>query len=477
MNNKIPDFEVINELGKGSYAIVQLCRNNTNKKLYALKSFSKSMLKRKKEYIEKDGKMYTETQLNKIYKEIAIMKKVHHKNCVCLYEVIDEESSDMLYLVIEYMKNGQIMNYNGKDHRYYNNKENVYDENTVREYFVDICCGLSYLHKNGIVHCDIKPENILLTDDYHCKISDFGVSQIVSDEERNNSRRGVLTSFSGTIQFCAPETFDCETFSGFLADVFALGVTLYILLCGNLPFWSENMNELVDLICDSEPNYPDYLSNDVIDLLKQMLTKDPNKRPSLSKVMSHKWLCDYQENFRKSWDKIEVTEEDIANAITRNQSVLGLSKIKLKIDKKIENIREKKSKKSNEINIINENKKSIIDGIDESVNISIPFEIEGPIEFKGIMKKYCKKSCFCCKWKKRYITFNSNGLIYRKEKKVSQTIFLTNSIKNVLNDKNSYYINIETTLKELKFKSKSLDDVNKFLYVWKKINENRVIKY
>lgn len=139
----------------------------------------------------------------------------------------------------------------------------------------------------------------------------------------------MLTTFTGTTQFCAPECYDQDSFSGYLVDVYALGVTLYIMIYGDLPFYSDNINELIDMICDAEVKYPESIptSKELNDLLRQMLEKDPNKRITVGGIINHPWLSEYKEEIEKKCSdsiKIEVTDEEIANAITKAPSVIGL---------------------------------------------------------------------------------------------------------------------------------------------------------
>ncbi|KAK8794664.1 hypothetical protein WA158_001645 [Blastocystis sp. Blastoise] len=163
-------YKIIRELGKGSYGRVCLCEHDTGseKKQFAVKIFSKSFLRNEKR-IEKIGKKTVfSNALEQVEREFALMKKLNHPNIVKLIDVIDDPDEDRLYMVLEFVENGQIMYSNAAQHMYYSKQTNsVLPEDTARQYFRDIIAGLKYLHEHGVVHRDIKPENILLTKDNH----------------------------------------------------------------------------------------------------------------------------------------------------------------------------------------------------------------------------------------------------------------------------------------------------------------------
>jgi serine/threonine protein kinase len=168
-----------------------------NKDLVAVKIFQKSILRRIRtmERNSQTRKVQVKTALEKVEREIAIMKKLSHPNLVTFYEVIDSPDSDLMYMVIEYMKGGEILTYqnDGTFRRPRNDLEGLvdegrhFDEYHAALYFVDILHGLAYLHQHKIVHRDLKPENVLIDKRGIAKLSDFGVSHMFDDNSSSPS--------------------------------------------------------------------------------------------------------------------------------------------------------------------------------------------------------------------------------------------------------------------------------------------------
>lgn len=211
--------------------------------------------------------------------EISILKKLKHPNVVRLKEVMDEPGQDATYIVMEYVGRRSI--------------RSKLDAGTLAPgqiwgYFRDVLKGLLYCHeKVNVVHRDIKPENLLVTKDGKVKISDFGCSTIIKDDT------SLINDTMGTNFFFSPEICSGVPHTGKPSDVWALGVTLYLMLFNTYPF-KANGNEYKKLyhqIQECEPNYPeDYKDKDAIDLLKKMFIKDPNKRITLQQVREHEWV-------------------------------------------------------------------------------------------------------------------------------------------------------------------------------------------
>ncbi|GMI05349.1 hypothetical protein TrLO_g4117 [Triparma laevis f. longispina] len=373
----VNDFTVLQTLGSGSFATVKLARKDNKKaepyegeekgqnkeKLYAVKILNKSILKRMRTMTREGRKMTVHTAYEKVDEEICVMKQLRHPNLVMLYEVIDDDSDDKLFMVLEYVKKGEIMSFDESLIQYTRNDglaqvSGHFDEEHASHFFVDLLHGLAYLHMHHICHRDLKPENILLHNDGHVKISDFGVSHFFSDErlvpldERHSGganghdsidkhlqsmdAQGKLTKTEGTWCFWSPEMCKSEPFSGYSADIWAAGVCLYVFVTGKLPFYDENPTDLFDKIETAVIDYPTTLSDDLKDILQNLLNPEPSKRSSIGDLLNHPY-CDEAKSNRASGQHGEnlknsarrrvsiddIEKGDIEKAITMKSKPLG----------------------------------------------------------------------------------------------------------------------------------------------------------
>ena len=152
------------------------------------------------------------------------------------------------------------------------------DEETAKFLFKQAVKGLAYCHKNLVMHRDIKLDNLLLDDEGTLKICDFGVSHHMDKEDE------ILYNHCGTIAYMAPELFtsnDKQGYEGRPADVWSLGVCLYAMVCGCVPFRGHNVEELKEFIVKNEPTFPDFISKTVKHLLTNILRKQPSQRLTL----------------------------------------------------------------------------------------------------------------------------------------------------------------------------------------------------
>ena len=333
------DYKVIKKLGEGSICKVKLVEKNNVK--YALKIVNKKQLMKKKKWIpDENGKMVITTPLDGIVKEISILKKVNHRNLVKLYEIMNNKKKAKLYLVLEYCENGDLMSYDEGQNKftvnknifknYLKNKENsgeidvdklYYSENQIRRFIRQTIRGLNYLHRIGIIHRDIKPNNILLDKNNECKIIDFNFSSILDKHWIDNVGKKVDCND----YFRPPEICDLESdeqlhdYKGVPLDIWAIGVTAFILSYKKFPFYSENedMFELYDKINKAKleiPNTPKR-SNDFKYFLKKCLERDPNKRITSEKILDLKWVnLGEKENLKDQCQKavkIKLTKEEI----------------------------------------------------------------------------------------------------------------------------------------------------------------------
>lgn len=204
------------------------------------------------------------------------------------------------------------------------------EEETARDYLVQIMLGIEYLHHNDIVHRDIKPDNILLTDDRKvCKIVDFGVSQMFTkpgDDTLNKS--------AGSPAFMSPELCSAHhgDFHGKYSDVWSLGVTFYCMVVGRLPFDKSQFLELYEAITKEEPEYPSHLSKECKHLLQRLMEKDPKKRITLAEMRQDPFITRngqahiMSEKENTSSVVVEVTDEEVDCAIKKIASVFTLAR-------------------------------------------------------------------------------------------------------------------------------------------------------
>ncbi|KAG9348649.1 hypothetical protein JZ751_002389, partial [Albula glossodonta] len=278
--------------------------------------------------------------LNRVYQEIAILKKLDHLNIVRLVEVLDDPSDDNLHMAFELMQKGPVMEVPS---------ENPFTEEQAHFYFRDIVLGIEYLHYQKIIHRDIKPSNLLLGDDGHIKIADFGVSNEFEGSD------ALLSSTAGTPAFMAPETLtdDYQIFSGKALDVWAMGVTLYCFVFGkasqqlkhspihySCPFIDEYILALHNKIRNKHVVFPETpsISEDLKDLILRMLEKDPEQRMTIPEIKVHPWVTkggtDPLPLEEEHCTVVEVTEEEVQNSVKLVPSLSAVILVKSMLRKR-----------------------------------------------------------------------------------------------------------------------------------------------
>ncbi|PIK59789.1 Calcium/calmodulin-dependent protein kinase kinase 2 [Apostichopus japonicus] len=214
-----------------AYGVVKLAYNEEDNTHYAMKILSKKKLIRRGGFARRPpprGKKLNKvpkSPLERVYQEIAILKKLDHPNIVKLIEVLDDPNSDNLYMVFELVEKGPVLEVPA---------DKPLTEELAWCYFRDMLLGIEYLHYQKIVHRDIKPSNLLLAEDGHVKIADLGVCDSFEGYD------AMLSDTVGTPAFMAPETLNETTTSrGKALDVWAMGITLFCFLFGKVPFEDE----------------------------------------------------------------------------------------------------------------------------------------------------------------------------------------------------------------------------------------------
>ena len=267
-HNKVPEtslqfYQIIKLLGKGSFGKVYLGLQRLTNRLVAIKCLEKAHMK-------------DDSVKRKILSEVKILKAVlGHPNIVKLLEVF--ENKKYVFFVTEYASNGDLL-------KLIKNTNKV-PEHDAKYMFFQIAMGLRYIHQQGIIHRDIKPDNILIDESNRCKICDFGVSRHIDPKEKINEQ-------CGTPAYLAPEIIKDEGYKGFGVDIWSLGVLLYCLLTGHMPFKASTIEELHNKILEGKVDFPENykLSPGAVDLISKMLVLDPNERITIEGVVKHEWV-------------------------------------------------------------------------------------------------------------------------------------------------------------------------------------------
>ncbi|KAL3457996.1 kinase-like domain-containing protein [Aspergillus heterothallicus] len=335
--HRINQYVIRQEIGRGSFGAVHVAVDQYGNE-YAVKEFSKTRLrKRAKSHLLRRSRgpkrsadglnsplhrqgadIGDEERLNALYlirEEIAIMKKLHHNNLVSLIEVLDDPSQDSLYMVMEMCKKGVIMKVGLEE------RADPYDDERCRCWFRDLILGIEYLHAQGIVHRDIKPDNCLVTSEDVLKVVDFGVSEMFEKDSDMFTAKS-----AGSPAFLPPELCVVKhgDVSGKAADIWSMGVTLYCLRYGRLPFEKQSIFELYEaikndpLVCEGE------LDESFKDMISRILEKDPAKRIQMDELREHIWVTKNGKDplLSKAENTAEIvglpTEEEMNSAITNS---------------------------------------------------------------------------------------------------------------------------------------------------------------
>ncbi|XP_032682823.1 serine/threonine-protein kinase SIK3-like isoform X3 [Odontomachus brunneus] len=252
-------YELEKTIGKGNFAVVKMATHVVTKSKVAIKIIDKTKL--------------NEENLAKIFREVHIMKRLRHPHIIRLYQVMETEK--MIYLVTEYAPGGEIF-----DHLVRNGRM---PEPEARRIFHQIVLAVRYLHQQRVVHRDLKAENLLLDADNNIKLADFGFS--------NEYTPGVpLSTWCGSPPYAAPEIFEGKHYDGPRADVWSLGVVLYVLVCGALPFDGPTMQLLRSVVISGKFRIPFFMSADCEKLIRHMLVVEPERRLSISQILGHSWM-------------------------------------------------------------------------------------------------------------------------------------------------------------------------------------------
>jgi len=226
-------------------------------------------------------KILKEGMSRRLRQEIYIIQNLEHRNIVKFQQVLSSKTK--LYIVMELVR--------GIDLETYVAKSGKIEESNARFIFQQLVSAVVYCHRKGVVHRDLKAQNILLTENNTLKLIDFGVSSICS-ANRETPERQLLHTSCGSPFYCAPEVLSVSEsgYSGEKADSWSCGVILFYMLSGELPFVDEQIDALIELMTNASPAFNERFDSDAMDLVSRLLQPVAENRASISQIINHPWL-------------------------------------------------------------------------------------------------------------------------------------------------------------------------------------------
>ncbi|KAL9647939.1 hypothetical protein ABK040_008209 [Willaertia magna] len=268
----LKDFDLLTVVGRGSFGKVMKVKEKSTGKTFAMKVLRKDMI------VKENMVAHTIAEKN-------ILESIDHPFIVALHNAF--QTDEKLYLVLSYLPGGELF--------YHLREESKFDINRAKFYGAQIALAIEHLHKHDIIYRDLKPENIVLDAEGYAVLTDFGLAK--------TSIRGNTSTytFCGTPEYLAPEILKGQGHAK-AVDWWSLGILLYEMIVGLPPFYSENINEMYELILKAPLKFPNNVPSDAQSLLKGLLERDESKRSGSVEVRSHPFFKDID------WDKLYYKE-------------------------------------------------------------------------------------------------------------------------------------------------------------------------
>ena len=301
----IGPYEIIKKIANGGYSKIYLAISKYTGEKVAIKAINKIPFQQNIE------------DLLLLVKQTENLKLLKHRNIVSLYEIY--ESPKFFYLIMEYLPQGDLIAKLIKQKRF--------TEEEAKINFIQLIDALYYMHKMNICHRDIRPEHILFDKNNKPKFIGFSYSSLYKKD------MGIKDSY-GSLLYACPEIIQGEIYDPEMADVWSMGVLLYVMVCGYLPFSDESNEKNKILIINGKVDYPREISNKLKDLLKHMLETDPLKRYGLSRIIKHPFFKPITEEMLSGgcniYKMIYPIDEKILNIVV----IYGFNKKEVDMDLK-----------------------------------------------------------------------------------------------------------------------------------------------
>ncbi|XP_068688435.1 RAC-gamma serine/threonine-protein kinase-like [Montipora capricornis] len=290
----LDDFHLLKVLGKGTFGKVILAKNKNTEEVVALKILKKSVI------LAKEEVEHTLT-------ENRVLKTMVHPFLTALR--CSFQTKERLVFVMEYVNGGELF--------FHLSKERVFSEDRSRFYSSEIVLAVKYLHEKKVVYRDLKLENLLLDSDGHIKIADFGLC-------KEDITHGATTkTFCGTPEYLAPEVLEDNDY-GPAVDWWGVGVVMYEMMCGRLPFYNRDHETLFELILTEDVKFPSRISDRAKNVLSGLLEKNPSRRlggspDDAKEVMNHQffhtinWDDIFHKRIKPPFKPVVKSETDVSN--------------------------------------------------------------------------------------------------------------------------------------------------------------------
>ena len=281
----IGDYIIKKTIGSGTFSTVKLGTHRITQKKVAIKILDKN-------------KIESRDDLERIIREMQILTEMHNPFVIKVYKIYEDKNNFLI--IMEYCEGGELFNYIVKKKRL--------SEEEASYFFFQLINGIEYIHSKGIAHRDLKPENLLLSKNKILKIIDFGLSNFYDGTKR-------LQTPCGSPCYASPEMVKGKRYDGFNIDIWAIGVILFAMLCGYLPFEDDenDTDVLFNEIIRNKIDYPYFLSKLSLDILQKILVSDPLQRITIDEIKNHPFYLKGEKIFRNKFEEKQNDEEDQTN--------------------------------------------------------------------------------------------------------------------------------------------------------------------